>query len=154
MGARIRLKEDKCDKTWVHPQTRVIIEALCTHGGIVIDSSDKFSLNVESSNKWSESADEELMQLHLQDFDYVNTESLATVDTNLLWQTAFVYSFFEFGPFAPLGGGWYEGSFWSTLLRDGKLVAIPAAGAPPGVALRSVVDSPNWLQSRPTPRPD
>jgi hypothetical protein len=151
MGARIRLNPAKCSKTYVHPQTRLIVEALCTHGAIVIDSSDRFSLNVESSNKWDKSAGEELMQLHAEDFEYVDTRSLATVDPGLLWETTSAFALAKFGPYAKLPEGWYEGGGWTTLIRDPE--ALPGLRPGSGSSLRSVVDSPNWLQSRPTPLP-
>jgi hypothetical protein len=139
MGARLRLDRDHCDHQWETPQASLIVEAMCTHGLLVIDSSDHFKLSVESSDKWDPGAEEELGDLHLSDFELVEAD--ADRGTRL-WKSAIEWATGAFKGRTDWGGGWYEGSFWNALLKS--------AGS--GTDLEHVlheVNNPDWLATEP-----
>ncbi len=116
MGTRLRLGQEQCDRDWDNEQSAVFVEAMCTHGLIVIDSSEHFSLSVESSNKWDPDATDELAELHLSDFEVLEVDAERG---DQLWDAAVTWASETLGSESSWGGGWYEGTFWGALLKSG-----------------------------------
>jgi hypothetical protein len=135
MGARLRLAAEQCERDWKRPQSSVIVEAMCTHGLVVIDSSDHFKLSVEASNKWDPEAADELGELHLSDFELIEPDGVRGAR---LWESALSWANQAFGTNPSWGGGWYEGAFWGALLKS--------SGADPDLAdVLADVNSADWL---------
>ncbi len=115
MGARLRLGPGACDADWKHPQAVKIVDALCSYGVVVLDSSNHFSLGVENSNKWNPQAGAELNSLHLSDFELVD---LGREKSDRLWDAAQHWAADHLDAGHTLGQGWYGGTFWGQLLRS------------------------------------
>lgn len=70
MGAWIRLKAD-IDPADFPPQARVIVEALQTHGAIIVDNGSAFYLSGAPNSKWDNNDLHSLHQLDGTDFEFV-----------------------------------------------------------------------------------
>ncbi len=85
MGSRLRMKAAECaafDTSYTgssYAQARLIVDAMCEHGLIVIDSSQVFGLYGEMSNKWLTSDLAALSSLGLGDFEVVDAEPMRRV---------------------------------------------------------------------------
>jgi hypothetical protein len=121
MGSRLRLGAERCDDHWDEPQARVLVEAMCTYGIVVTDSSDAFHIATERArdgeiSKWRREAEHELATLTLRDFELVDIASVAHIDPAALWDEALVWAEKRYGLGSALPGGWYDGTFWSSVL--------------------------------------
>ena len=47
MGSRLRLGADRCNEDWHEPQARVLVEAMCTYGVVVTDTTSAFHISAE-----------------------------------------------------------------------------------------------------------
>ncbi len=138
MGSRLRLGSSACDADWNHPQAVKIVDALCSYGVVVIDSSNHFSLGLESSNKWDPQAGAELGSLHLSDFDMID---LGGEMSDTLWDAAQRWAADHLEAGSTLGQGWYGGTFWGQLLRSPADPDTPRYMAD----TLDIVNDPDWL---------
>ncbi len=73
MGAWLRLS-DKIDPMDFPPQARVIVEALQTHGAIIVDNGSAFYLSGAPSKNWDNDDLRSLRTLSGDDFEFVESE--------------------------------------------------------------------------------
>ena len=152
MGSRFRLGEEACGRDWVDPQSAVIVEAMCTYGIVVTDSSNGFSMSAERSPaggelKWTRTAQEELRTLTLRDFELVDTRGIAAVDPDALWEGARTWAGSELGFGTTLHGGWYTGRFWNAVLGCERLADHTRCADPNLERIRAVVNGPDWFRA-------
>jgi len=170
MGSRLRLSSDKCDDTYLQDQTRKIIEALCTYGIVVTDSSNHFSIAVEGSyhkpnvltpadSKWDKHANSELKNsISLRDFEVVDAESVASVDTDVVWPTAWAQVIAHRDAGNAINAGWYDGWFWGrvsgcdrTGLYDPSTNPRPDCVDTALAAVDQVANSSSYFETTPSP---
>ncbi|MEZ5238721.1 MAG: hypothetical protein R2716_07145 [Microthrixaceae bacterium] len=130
MGSRFRLGEQRCNQEWADPQAALIVEAMCTYGIVLTDSSHGFSISTERSpgpdGIVDRTADAELSTLSLRDFELVDPRrSQRWIPTPLAGGAAWAGAEYGFG--SPLPGGWYSGRFWNRLLAANVAPAEPGA---------------------------
>lgn len=151
MGSRFRLADHRCDDDWNEPQARVLVEAMCTYGVVVTDTTDTFNILTEregdgTNSKWRREAERELAQLTLRDFELVDVASVARVDTEVLWGEAVEWAVERYGSGAALPGGWYDGTFWGAVLGCER---VAGRCADPALArVDMAVNGPDWLAVR------
>lgn len=155
MGSRLRLKAEHCSGAGgVHPQAAVVIRAMCEHGVVVTDRSDRFSITTERApEKWERAARNDLEQLTLRDFEIVDMDRVAVVDADALWQGALEWfdARYGFGSVPP--GGWYQGTFWRAVVSCER--SAPDAGSSRGdcvdpllARVDRAVNGPDWMAVR------
>lgn len=153
MGSRFRLGEQRCNQEWADPQAALIVEAMCTYGIVLTDSSHGFSISTERSpgpdgSKWTRTADAELSTLSLRDFELVDSSSIAAVDPDALWQEARAWAGAEYGFGSPLPGGWYSGRFWNRLLGCERGSGGTGCSDPRLDRVHRAVNGPDWFRAR------
>ncbi|MGI9577105.1 MAG: hypothetical protein ACR2OH_02775 [Microthrixaceae bacterium] len=157
MGARLRLSDEACSRSWSEPQAAVIVEAMCDHGIVVTDSSAHVKLAVERSSgdsKWRREAQEQLDTLTLRDFEMVDTSSISTADSEALWSVAVDWAIDRFGAGTNLSSGWYQGTFWNNVNNcdradhDPMGATRPPCDDPDLARVDSAVNGPDWLRVR------
>ena len=168
MGSRLRLEPDKCDaflgNESNHAQARVIVQALCSYGIVVVDSSVHFNIDVEGSAKWSRDAGNQLSTLTLRDFELVDTTPLEldqgppenrTTRTSVVWSAAVELARAKLASAQPpgsnpfgTGSGWYSGWFWRQVVTcrqpgsDGALACNNSIVEP----VDSMINAPEWYK--------
>lgn len=151
MGSRLRLNATRCKQSWNEPQARVLIEAMCTYGVVVTDSTDHFGLVVERESdttvpKWRREAYRELATLTLRDFELVDVASVARVDPGALWAEALVWAEQRYGLGSELPGGWYDGTFWAAVVGCNRVAGVCVDTRKARVD--AAVNGPSWYAVR------
>lgn len=151
MGSRLRLGQHRCHDDWQEPQARLLVEAMCTYGVVVTDSTDSFHIFTERDSesatpKWRRQAENELATLTLRDFELVDTTSVAAVDPAALWEEALAWAETRYGSGSALPGGWYDGTFWNAVLGCDR---VAGRCTDPGLArVDAAVNDPAWYGVR------
>lgn len=151
MGSRLRLGADRCDDAWDEPQTRVFVEAMCTYGIVVTDSSRYFNISTEragegTTSKWRRETEQELATITLRDFELVDMDSVARVDPTAVWEEALIWAEKRYGLGSALTGGWYDGTFWNSVVGCNR---VAGKCTDPGLArVDAAVNGPGWYGVR------
>ncbi len=121
-------------------------------GGFYGDPPD--ATHPTARSKWRSAAGNELDQLTLRDFELVDSSSMAEVDQDLLWSSAVNWAVARYGAGTTVHSGWYEGSYWSALLKCARpdyavgATVRPDCTDPSLAAVDRTVNSPQWLTGR------
>lgn len=87
MGARFRLKSSYPIPASLHPETRVVLEAMKTYGLVLADNGAPWYFQGEAAEGWNPDMLDELKQVPASAFEAVDTSSLKITDDSMQVRT-------------------------------------------------------------------